>query len=100
MKNTKHLTERPIFHWTDEKIRVHIFYCVLAYRLCSLLLKELSDKGISVSVNRLINEMSRIKRINTFFGDLKKPECVTSFTIGNDLAQQIDEEYKLKKKYS
>jgi transposase len=37
MKDTKHLTVRPIFHWTDEKIRVHIFICVLAYRLCTLL---------------------------------------------------------------
>jgi len=45
MKNPKHLTVRPIFHWTDEKIRIHIFICVLAYRLCTLLIKELSDKG-------------------------------------------------------
>ena len=100
MKNTKHLTVRPFFHWTDEKIRVHIFYCVLAYRLCSLLIKELSDMGISISINKLVDEMSRIKRINTFFGDLKKPERVTSFTLGSGLAQQIEEAYRLKEKYS
>jgi len=100
MKDTKHLTVRPMFHWTDEKIRVHIFYCVLAYRLCSLLIKELSEKGISVSINRLIDEMSRIKRIHTFFGDISKPEKVTSFTRGNDLGKQIEEIYQLKEKYS
>jgi len=100
MKNPNHLAVRPIFHWTDEKIRVHIFSCVLAYRLCTLLIKELSEKGISITINRLMNEMSRIKRIHTFFGDINKPEKVTSFTLGNERAIQIEELYHLKEKYS
>jgi transposase len=100
MKNSDHLTVQPIFHWTDEKIRVHIFTCVLAYRLCSLLVKELSDKGIAIGINRLIDEMTKIKRIHTFFGDLKKPEMVESFTLGNELAGQIEQLYYLKDKYS
>jgi len=100
MKNPKHMTVRPIFHWTDEKIRVHIFSCVLAYRLGSLLIKELSEKGISISINRLIDDMSRIKRIHTFFGDINKPEKVSSFTLGSELARQIEEIYQLKERYS
>jgi transposase len=100
MKNTKHLTVRPIFHWTDEKIRVHIFTCVLAYRLCSLLIKELSDKGISISINRLLEEMTSIKRIQTFFDDKEKPNVVESFTLGSELAEQIEQLYGLKEKYS
>ena len=100
MKNPKHLAVRPIFHWTDEKIRVHIFICVLAFRLCCLLVKELSDAGISININRLIGEMSRIKRIHTFFGDTNKPEKVESFTLGSDLAHQIERLYHLKEKYS
>ena len=100
MKDPQHLTVRPMFHWTDEKIRVHIFSCVLAYRLCSLLVKELSEKGISISINRMIDEMARVKRVNTFFGDLVKPEIVSSFTLGSELSQQIEELYSLKEKYS
>jgi transposase len=99
MKDSKHLTVQPIFHWTDEKIRVHIFTCVLAYRLCTLLIKELSDKGISIPINRLIDEMSRIKRINTFFGDIDKPKKVITYTRGNEHANQIEEIYQLKEKY-
>ena len=34
MKDTKHLTVRPLFHWTDQKIKIHLFTCVLAYRMC------------------------------------------------------------------
>jgi len=100
LKNTKHITVRPIFHWTDDKIRIHIFACVLAYRLCSLLEKELADAGISISINRLIDEMSGIKRIHTFIGDIKKPGKLESFTQGSKLAMQIEQIYKLKEKYS
>ena len=100
MKNTKYLTVRPIFHWTDEKIRVHIFSCVLAYRLCCLLIKELSDKGVPTCINRLIDEMAGIKRISTFFGDMNDPEKVESFTVGSELAEQVVRLYNLKEKYS
>jgi transposase len=100
MKDTKHLTVRPLFHWTDEKIRVHIFTCVLAYRLCSLLVKELDEMGITISIDRMIDEMSRIRRVHTFFGDISKPERVSSFTRGNEVAQQIEGAYRLIEKYS
>jgi transposase len=100
MKNPNHLTVRPIFHWTDEKIRVHIFTCVLAYRLCSLLIKELSENGIQTTINRMIDSMSQIKRIFTFFGDINKPSKVKTFTLGGDLAKQIESIYNLKGKYS
>jgi len=100
MKNPKHIAVSPMFHWTDEKIRVHIFTCVLAYRLCSLLIKELSEKGVLVSINKLIDEMSRIKRIHTFFGDINRPEKISSFTRGKELGCQIEAIYKLKEKYS
>ena len=99
LKNTEHLSVRPVFHWTDDKIRVHIFTCVLAYRLCCLLAKELSEKGINVNINQLLEIMSGIKQVTTFFGDINKPETVKSFTKGSDLAEQIENVYQLKGKY-
>lgn len=100
MKDAKHLTVKPIFHWTDEKIRVHIFTCVLALRLCSLLQKELADLGIHISINKMLNEMTGIKRVTTFLGDINKPEKVNSFTNGEEIAQQIEKIYNLREKYS
>lgn len=99
MKDTEHLTVKPIFRWTDEKIRVHLFTCVLALRMCSLLRKELSYQGIQTSVNTMIDDMSSIKRVTTFFGELTKPERVVSFTQGNENAQKIEALYQLKEKY-
>ena len=100
MKDNDHLTVKPIFHWTDEKISVHIFICVMAYRLCCLLVKELFEKGINISINRLIDEMAGIKRIHTFFDDAKKPKKVESFAKGGELAAKIERMYNLVSKYS
>jgi transposase len=46
MKDTDFLGFRPIYHWTDQKIKVHAFYCVLALRLCFLLQRTLAENGM------------------------------------------------------
>jgi len=33
LKNPYHLAIRPQFHWTDQKIKVHFFICILSYLL-------------------------------------------------------------------
>ena len=50
-------------------------------------------------INRLLNEMTGIKHVDTFFGDIDKPEKVKSFTLGSELAQQVEDLYQLKRKY-
>lgn len=100
MKDTDHLAVRPIFHWTDEHIRVHIFTCVQAYRMCCLLKKELHQKGVDISIDSMLDEMSALKKVTTFFGNISKPEKVESYTLGSDITAQIESIYKLKEKYS
>ena len=48
MKNPHFLGWSPMFHWTDSKIRVHAFYCVLALTLTSLLQRTLHGQGIGL----------------------------------------------------
>lgn len=40
MKDPHFVAWHPMFHWTDTKIRVHAFYCVLALTLTSLLRRQ------------------------------------------------------------
>ena len=54
---------RPQRHWTDQKIRVHVFYCVLALLLGSLLRRELHRKGIDCSIPALLEELSQIREV-------------------------------------
>src|ERR1035437_9391003 len=48
------------YHWTDSKIQVHAFYCVLALLLTSLLQRELARKGEPLSINRMLEELGGI----------------------------------------
>src|ERR1019366_1042697 len=61
MKNPHFLGWSPMFHWTDSKIQVHAFYCVLALLLTSLLQRELARKGEELSVNRILEELGEIQ---------------------------------------
>lgn len=99
MKDTDFLTVRPIFHWTDQRIAVHIFLCVLAYRLCALLRKELHEKGIDCSINQCLKSMNAVNRVTTFYGPIAKPKKIEAFIAGDELASQIEKVYELQPKY-
>lgn len=98
MKDKEHLTVRPLFHWTDQKIKIHIFYCVLAYRLCCLLKKELCSIGIFESLNQMLEQLHELKYVITVFGT-SKPVIICSFSHGSVLAENIASFYNLKSKY-
>jgi transposase len=61
MKNPHFLGWSPMFHWTDSKIQVHAFYCVLALLLTSLLQRDLALKGEFLSINRMLEELGGIR---------------------------------------
>jgi transposase len=63
MKDPHHICLRPQHHWTDQKIGVHVFYCVLALMLCSLLRRELHHKGIERSIPAMLDELSGIHEV-------------------------------------
>jgi transposase len=83
MKDTTFLDVRPIYHWTDQKINVHAFYCVLALQLCSLLNRTLYKQGISLSIDRMLSTMVDVKQVIEIYpkkGDSKKDREVYSLT--------------------
>jgi len=49
LKNPYHLGLRPQYHWTDQKIRVHVFTCVLGLLLMSLLYRRARQAGYGPS---------------------------------------------------
>jgi transposase len=63
MKNPHFLGWSPMFHWTDSKIRVHAFYCVLALTLTSLLQRALHQKGLDLSMARAMELLSGIQEV-------------------------------------
>jgi transposase len=61
MKNPHFLGWSPMFHWTDSKIQVHAFYCVLALLLTSLLQRELAHHDLKLSINGMLEELAAIR---------------------------------------
>jgi transposase len=50
----------PMHHWTDSKIRVHVFYCVLALTIAHLMRREAKRAGLHMSVRELLAELAGI----------------------------------------
>jgi len=63
MKDPHFLTFRPAFHWTDQKLRVHAFYCVLALMIVSLLRRQLAQAGIRLSAAALIEKLADVREL-------------------------------------
>lgn len=62
VKNPYHLALRPQFHWTDQKIAVHYFMCVLGYLMAALLLREAKNKaGFTGSMDTLLDALNNIR---------------------------------------
>jgi len=67
LKNPYHHAVHPQFHWTDQKIRVHTFICLTGLLLSQVLWKKAQDLGYTISIERLIDQLS----------DVRKAEIVT-----------------------
>lgn len=63
MKNRDYLRWQPAFHWTDQKLHVHTFYCVLALLLATLARKMAHEGGVAVSLHALLDELSKVKEV-------------------------------------
>ena len=50
----------PMHHWTDQKIRVHVFYSVLALTVAHLMRRQAAQAGLQMSVRELLNELAGI----------------------------------------
>jgi transposase len=80
MKNPHFLGWSPMFHWTDSKIRVHAFYCVLALTLTSLLQRTLHHHGQDLSVSRMMQLLGGIHEVLVIYPQRpgeKRPRTAT-----------------------
>src|SRR6266545_3202430 len=61
LKDPKVVSFSPMFHWTDQKIRVHALYCVLALAVAHLLRRQAAQAGIALSVRELLATLAGIQ---------------------------------------
>ena len=73
MKNRSTVSFMPMWHWTDQKIRVHAFYCVISLLLLNLLQKQTTRKYKKMSLEEIADKLSDVKEILLFYPDTMKP---------------------------
>jgi transposase len=57
----------PMFHWTEQKIRVHVFYCVLALTIAHLMRRQAAHDGLHLSVRELLHTLGGIEETVMIF---------------------------------
>jgi len=62
LKNPYHLSIRPQYHWTDQKIKAHIFMCILSYLLTvAAYTKAKTESGYKRNIVNFMEDLSRIR---------------------------------------
>ena len=97
MKDPYFINFSPPRHWTDQMIRVHAFYCVLALTLVSLLHRQVHRAGINITQGRLLQELKGIKEITNYYPAQKqekihiggRPRSERTLTRLNSQQEQI-----------
>ena len=92
MKNPHYIALRPQHHWTDQKIEVHVFCCVLALLLCSLLQRETRRRGLSCSISELLERLGRIREVGVVYPSPGKRRAPT---VQMTVSQMTDDQRAL-----
>ena len=61
MKDPHIVSFSPMHHWTQQKIQVHTFYCVLALAIARLMRRQADQAGTSMSVRELLTTLAGIQ---------------------------------------
>jgi transposase len=62
LKDGKWLGWDPMYHWTDRKIRIHAFYCMLGISLLQYVHQQAKAGWADLSVEQLLEELDQIKQ--------------------------------------
>jgi len=63
LKDPQFLALRPQYHWTDQKIEVHSFCCVVGYLLAALLRRHARQMGSSESIAALLDRLNNLRMV-------------------------------------
>jgi hypothetical protein len=83
---------RLTFHWTDQKLRVHAFYCVLALMILNLPRCKLARSGIVLSIMEMMNQLTQINEITLLY---PAPQCSKEPFVRTQLAKMNLRQKKL-----
>jgi transposase len=61
LKDDEHLAIRPQYHWTDHKVRVHVFLCLVAFLLARVVEREARAAGRRECLSGIMDVLSDVR---------------------------------------
>jgi transposase len=96
MKDPKVVSFSPMFHWTDQKIRVHAFYCVLALTVARLMVREADRAGVHLSARELLGTLAGIQEtVLLYQGERGRPRARRMLTETGPTQQRLHDIFGL-----
>lgn len=92
LKDPRYLSFRPTFHWTDEKLRLHDFYCVLALMILNLMRRKLAQSDIVLSIVEMMNQLTEINEVTLLY---PTPQRSNEPLVQTQLSKMNDRQKKL-----
>ncbi|MDA8057194.1 MAG: IS1634 family transposase [Actinomycetota bacterium] len=90
MKDPSVVSFSPMFHFTEQKIRVHVFYCVLALTVAKLMVREADRAGLQLSVRALLSGLAGIQEtVLVYQGDRGRPRARRMLTETNTTQDRL-----------
>ena len=65
---------RPVRHWTDSKIRCHLFTCIVAMTYLRMLELRLLSNGIKRTASMVMDDMRHLHSVLSLKGGRRKPQ--------------------------
>ena len=80
----------PMYHWTDQKIRVHAFYCMLGISLLQYVRRQAEPAWPGLSTEELLDQLRQIQKYNLLYPPQggKGPNRVATVLSKQSLIQQ------------
>ncbi|MGZ6839754.1 MAG: IS1634 family transposase [Frankiaceae bacterium] len=76
MKDPDVVSFSPMLHFTEQKIRVHVFCCVLALMVARLMVREADRAGLHLSVRALLSSLASIEEtVLLYQGERGRPRA-------------------------
>jgi transposase len=87
----------PMHHWTDQKIRVHAFYCMLGISLLQYVKRQAQAAWPGLSTEQLLDQLRQIEKYNLLYppqgnkGPNRVASVLSKLTLTQQrLAQELD----------
>jgi transposase len=98
MKDHEHAAFRPIYHWTDQKIRVHALYGVASLMLVNLAWREADRAGMGLSPNEVMEALAAIQEVTLMYPPARgqgRPRILRKLTRMDQTQQELFELFGL-----